>query len=107
MQAFFHQSEFDQPHPSRARAIIKAHQGEYESDAALANHCEARLVGDKWYRNAIWLTLFPFFQLTRPTRLKASKMWDRWFFINFACAAMYDAAVVYLCGSPGFVYLAF
>src|SRR6266480_6405505 len=25
MQAFFHQSEFDQPHPSRARAIIKAH----------------------------------------------------------------------------------
>src|SRR4029453_1515987 len=25
MQAFFHQSEFDQPHPARARAIIKAH----------------------------------------------------------------------------------
>src|SRR5205814_8197114 len=25
MQAFFHQSEFDQPHPSRARAIVKAH----------------------------------------------------------------------------------
>src|SRR5438094_10625504 len=25
MQAFFHQSEFDQPHPSRARAVIKAH----------------------------------------------------------------------------------
>ena len=25
MEAFFHQSEFDQPHPSRARAIIKAH----------------------------------------------------------------------------------
>jgi sphingolipid 4-desaturase/C4-monooxygenase len=25
MQAFFHQSEFEQPHPARARAIIKAH----------------------------------------------------------------------------------
>src|SRR5437899_11594233 len=25
MQGLFHQSEFDQPHPSRARAIIKAH----------------------------------------------------------------------------------
>jgi len=25
MQAFFHQSEFDQPHPSRARALVKAH----------------------------------------------------------------------------------
>ena len=212
MQAFFHQSEFDQPHPSRARAIIKAHpevrqlmvrnpytalialsivimqtsiaywmgtlgfgywwlslliaycigafanhanyviihdathnlilrskswnkivaiiadlpnlipgamgfrvyhlkhhshQGDYEYDADLANHWEARLVGNKWYRKAIWLTLFPFFQLTRPPRLKAIKMWDRWFFINFACAAMYDAAVVYFCGWPGFLYLAF
>jgi len=26
MQAAFYQSEFDQPHPSRARAIIKAHR---------------------------------------------------------------------------------
>src|SRR5207253_8349983 len=25
MQPFFHQSEFDQPHPGRARAIVKAH----------------------------------------------------------------------------------
>lgn len=165
MQAFFHQSEFDQPHPSRARAIIKAHpevrrlmvrnpytaliatslvimqsaiaygmgtlgfgywwlslliaycvgafanhanyviihdathnlilrskswnkmvaiiadlpnltpgamgfrvyhlkhhshQGDYEYDADLANHWEARLVGNKWYRKALWLMLFPF-----------------------------------------------
>ena len=34
-------------------------------------------------------------------------MWDRWFFINFACAAAYDAAVVYFCGLPGFLYLVF
>ena len=25
MQADFHQSEFDQPHPQRTRAILKAH----------------------------------------------------------------------------------
>jgi len=35
--------------------------------ADLANHWEARLVDNKWYRKAIWLMLFPFFQLTRPT----------------------------------------
>ncbi len=75
-----------------------SHQGDYEYDADLANHWEARLVGDKWYRKAIWLMLFPFFQLTRPPRLKAITMWDRWFFVNFACVVAYDVAVVYLCG---------
>src|SRR5438309_12042043 len=34
-------------------------------------------------------------------------MWDRWFFVNFACAAAYDVGVVYFCGWPGFLYLAF
>jgi len=38
-----------------------SHQGDYEWDADLANHWEARLVGNKWYRKAIWLMLFPFF----------------------------------------------
>jgi sphingolipid delta-4 desaturase len=84
-----------------------SHQGDYDYDADLANHWEARLVGDKWYRKAIWLMLFPFFQLTRPPRLKAITMWDRWFFVNFTCVAAYDVAVVYLCGWPGFLYLAF
>src|SRR5437762_7823095 len=84
-----------------------SHQGNYEWDADLANHWEARLVGNKWYRKALWLMLFPFFQLTRPPRLRAIKMWDRWFFINFACAAAYDVAIVYFCGWPGFLYLAF
>src|SRR4029077_7477714 len=60
-----------------------SHQGDYEYDADLANHWEARLVGNKWHRKALWLMLFPFFQLTRPPRLKAITMWDRWFFVNF------------------------
>src|SRR5438034_1056568 len=40
-----------------------SHQGDYEYDADLANHWEARLVGNKWYRKAIWLMLFPVFDL--------------------------------------------
>ena len=84
-----------------------SHQGDYEYDADLANHWEARLVGNKWHRKALWLMLFPFFQLTRPPRLKAITMWDRWFFVNFMCAAAYDAAIVYFCGWPGLLYLGF
>ena len=84
-----------------------SHQGDYEWDADLANHWEARLVGNKWYRKAIWLFLFPFFQLTRPPRLKAITMWDRWFLANLLGALIYDIAIVHFCGWPGFLYLAF
>lgn len=82
-----------------------SHQGDFEWDADLANHWEARLVGNKWYRKAIWLMFFPFFQLTRPPRIKAITMCDRWFLINLACAAAYDVAVVYFCGWAGLFYL--
>ena len=84
-----------------------SHQGDYEWDADLANHWEARLVGNKWYRKAIWLMLFPVFQLTRPPRLRAIKMWDRWFSVNLAAAVLYDIGVVYVCGWAGLLYLAF
>ena len=84
-----------------------SHQGDYHFDADLANQWEARLVGNKWYRKAIWLMLFPFFQLTRPPRLKAITMCDRWFFTNFAFAIAYDVAIVYFCGWAGLLYLAF
>jgi len=34
-------------------------------------------------------------------------MWDRWFFVNLACLAVYDAAIVYFCGWAGLLYLVF
>ena len=82
------------------------HQGAYEYDADLANEWEARLVGNKSYRKATWLLLFPFFQLLRPPRLKTITMRGRWFVVNLACAAVYDVAVVYFFGWPGLLYLA-
>jgi sphingolipid delta-4 desaturase len=84
-----------------------SHQGSYEHDGDLANQWEARLVGNRWYRKAIWLMLFPFFQITRPPRLKAITMWDRWFLVNFLCAAIYDVLIIYFLGWAGFLYLAF
>jgi sphingolipid delta-4 desaturase len=84
-----------------------SHQGDYQHDADLANHWEARLVGNVWWRKALWLALFPFFQLTRPPRLKAITMRDRWFVLNLVCAILYDVAIVYFCGWAGLLYLGF
>ncbi len=44
-----------------------AHQGDYEIDVDLPNRWEARLVGNVWYRKAIWLMLFPLLQLYPAT----------------------------------------
>src|SRR4029453_5899253 len=84
-----------------------SHQGDFEWDADLANHWEARPVGNKWYRKALWLMFFPFFQLTRPPRIKAITMCDRWFLVNLACAAAYDVAVVFFCGWAGHFFFCF
>ena len=62
-----------------------SHQGDYEYDADLANQWEAELVGNRWYAKALWLLLFPIVQLTRPPRIKAFRMWNRWIFINLFC----------------------
>jgi sphingolipid delta-4 desaturase len=84
-----------------------AHQGDYEHDADLASLWEARLVGNKWYSKAIWLMFFPFFQLTRPPRLKAITMWDRWVAVNLICAVLYDALIIYFLGWAALLYLVF
>jgi sphingolipid delta-4 desaturase len=83
------------------------HQGDYEYDADIANRWEARLVGNKPFRKALWLLLFPFFQLTRPPRLKAITMWSRWIFVNAVMAVAYDVLIVYFCGWAGLLYLVF
>lgn len=83
-----------------------SHQGDYELDADLPNHWEVRLVGNSWYRKAIWLMLFPLVQLSRPPRIKAFTMWSGWLFFSCAGTIVYDAAVIYFCGGAGFFYLA-
>jgi sphingolipid delta-4 desaturase len=82
-----------------------AHQGDYEVDADIPNQWEARLVGDKWYRKAIWLFFFPVFQLTRPPRLKAIAMWNSWTVVNVLAVLGYGLAVYFVCGWIGLWYL--
>ncbi len=82
-----------------------AHQGDYETDADIPNQWEARLVGDRWYRKAIWLFFFPLFQLTRPPRLKAITVWNAWTVVNIIAVVTYDLSVFAACGWLGIFYL--
>lgn len=84
-----------------------AHQGQYDLDADMPSRWEAALVGNRWYAKAIWLLLFPIFEALRPARLKAIPFLSKWFFINLAGAAVFDAIIYLTCGWNGLLYLAF
>ena len=84
-----------------------AHQGDYDYDADLAGHWEAKFIGNKWYGKAFWLLFFPVFQVTRPPRLKAITFFGKWTFINLFFSLAFDALIVYFCGWAGLMYLVF
>jgi sphingolipid delta-4 desaturase len=78
-----------------------SHLGDYDYDADLPSHWEARLFGRTWQGKAAWMFLFPALQLFRLGRLKGSvPMWGAWTFVNAACIAVYDLAIL-LCFGPG------
>ncbi len=56
-------------------------------------------------RKALWLLLFPFFQLTRPPRLKEISLFDGWVFVNIVVQVAYDAAVLFLLGPKALLFL--
>jgi sphingolipid delta-4 desaturase len=82
-----------------------AHQGDYERDADLPSEWEARLIGNRWYAKAVWLLLFPFFQLTRPSRLKSISVFNRWTILNIAVTCAFDYVVVVWFGWNALIYL--
>ena len=82
-----------------------SHQGDYAYDADLASKWEARWIGNSAARKALWEFLFPLFQVTRPTHLKAIPLWSGWTWVNLACGLAFDAAIFLLCGPNGLFYL--
>jgi sphingolipid delta-4 desaturase len=83
-----------------------AFQGVYDLDADLPSYWEARLIGNSTIGKALWLLLFPIFQVTRPPRLKEIRMFDRWIVLNFAVQFAFDAAIYVYFGPKAFWYLA-
>jgi len=82
-----------------------AFQGVYELDADLPSYWEARLIGNSAVRKALWLLLFPIFQVTRPPRLTEIRMFDRWIVLNIVVQIAFDAAIYVFFGTKSVFYL--
>lgn len=77
---------------------------EYDWDADLAFHWEARLVGGSAWRKALWLFLFPIIEMIRPMRVERSFV-DGWIFLNIGAIVVVDLLVWWFCGIAGVAYL--
>ncbi len=83
-----------------------SHLGDYDYDADLPGHWEARIFGRSWYGKAAWMFFFAAFQLSRLGRLRATvPMWGRWTYINGACIIAFDIAVLVFLGPNALLYL--
>lgn len=82
-----------------------AHMGDYEHDADLASDWEAKMVKNIWWRKAIWLSLFPVFQIIRTFRFTTINTWHKWMYINMAIVFASDIAIIYFFGFNAFFYL--
>ena len=83
-----------------------AFQGVYELDADIPSRWEARLVGHSALKKALWLLLFPIFQVMRPLRLGEIPLLGPWVLANVSAQLAYDVAVWTLLGPKAFLYLA-
>jgi len=82
-----------------------AWQGVANLDADLASPGEARLVGNAWWRKALWLLFFPLAQALRVRHLRNIRLFDAWYALNFAVQAAFVVAVVWLAGGTALAYL--
>ena len=79
-------------------------QGVYELDADIPGRWEARLVGHSVLGKALWLLLYPVFQIVRPMRVKEVKLLDPWSITNLAIMIAIDVTVYFLLGPKALVY---
>lgn len=81
-----------------------AHLGDYMNDTDLAYHWEAKLIGNSSWRKALWIALFPVFQILRTFRLTHVNTWNKWMFINIAVVFAFDIVLIYLFGWNAVIY---
>lgn len=82
-----------------------AFQGSYALDADIASEWEARFVGHSSIRKALWLVLFPVFQVVRTFRLTRIPIFDASVVVNIVVQVAFDGAVFYFLGWKAFAYL--
>ncbi len=80
-------------------------QGVYELDADVPSVWEAKVVGTGPAGKALWLLLFPLFQVTRPARLREIAFITRWTLLNWGMVLAVDLSVWYFLGPKALLYL--
>jgi sphingolipid delta-4 desaturase len=66
---------------------------------------EARLVGNSAVGKALWLLLFPLFQLLRPLRIRELGLVDGWVALNVAIVVLGDVLILLTLGPGALAYL--
>ncbi|MGB4958726.1 MAG: fatty acid desaturase [Saprospiraceae bacterium] len=82
-----------------------AFQGHYDIDADIPSVWEAKLIGNSFIGKAIWLLLFPVFQLTRPPRLREIQFNSVWVWIDLLVVIGFDVLLFYFFGINAIIYL--
>ncbi len=90
---------------TRYHRMHHVHQGNHDLDADLPGYKEAMYFGNNFFTKAIWLLLFPIFQLIRITRLKSIKAIDSWVILNWAVQLLFDIAIVVFFGPKALAFL--
>jgi len=90
---------------TRYHIIHHSHQGEFLWDADLPGRKEAAWFGNNPFSKALWLLLFPFFQLFRTFRLKHIRPLDGWIVTNWIVQFAFDAFIWIVFGPQALLFL--
>jgi sphingolipid 4-desaturase/C4-monooxygenase len=82
-----------------------SYMGDDQLDADLPAPIEAKIVGNNALLKAVWLALFPVFQIYRAFRLLKVNTWTKWMYVNIAVVFLSDFLLVYFFGWNALFYL--
>ena len=80
-------------------------QGVEELDADMPYRWEAKLINNSFFGKALWLLLYPLFQMIRPVRLKEINLIDKWTLINMVVQFVFMGFFIYFFGWKATAYL--
>ncbi len=91
---------------TRFHLVHHRHQGEFDLDADLPSHAEAKLVGNSSVMKALWVAFFPLMQALRMPRFsKLISFWEPWTVVNAVAVFSLNAVVIYFMGPWAFLYI--
>ncbi len=90
---------------TRYHRMHHVHQGNHDLDADLPDFWEARIFGNNFFSKALWLLLFPIFQVRRTFRLKNIKPVDGWIITNWVLQFAFDVAIWIFIGPKALFFM--